>query len=90
MSDKYPDLYDLPYPADMEEHELVGLYMEVYNRYVQVSREVTKRITGDLDQNARLDKLAAAFEQPLEKWIDTANDYLPEWFDPKLLNYPSD
>ena len=90
MSDKYSDLYDLPHPADLEEHEMIGLYMEVYNRYVQVSREVTKRITGDLDQNARLGKLATAFEQPLEQWLNTANDYLPEWFNLDLLDYPND
>jgi hypothetical protein len=88
---QYADLTDLPHPADItSDVELVGLYMKVYCQYVKLSMEITSRITGDLDQNRRLGNIAAVTETPLIQWLETADDYMPEWFDANLLEYPGD
>lgn len=86
--DEYSDLTSLPHPADIiSDVELVGLYMKVYSSYVNLSKEITSRITEDQDQNKRLGKIAAITETPLIQWLETADDYLPEWFNTSLLAY---
>lgn len=85
---EYDDLTNLPHPADIESDiELVGLYMKVYSRYVKVSKEITARISSDLDLNKRLGKLSEISEAPLERWLVRADDYMPDWFSHDLLNY---
>jgi len=91
--DKYyyalPD--DLPDPEDVaaeNEYELVGLYMRVYTRYCQVSKAITDHITGNPDVDQYLSALVTRNEEPLEKWLNRAVDFMPEWWNPELLTYP--
>ena len=84
------ELDNLPHPEEMEALELVGLYMQVYTEFVRVSRAITARITGNRTQDTYLSKVAVATEGPLDQWLTRANEFLPDWWDDALLNYPGD
>lgn len=81
---------ELPHPEDIaaeNEYELVGLYLRVYTKLCQINKAITDNTSDNLDQNRRLGKLAEAHEAPLERWVEMARDYLPEWVDETLLGY---
>lgn len=79
---------DLPNPENLGEYELVGWYMRVYAQYQKTSKHITNQITGNTDKDQYLDRVAAAFEQPLEQWLNHADEHLPEWFNVvELLKY---
>lgn len=86
--DRYHENFNdgkLPHPEDVlgeyGPYELVGLYMRVLMQYVAVSEYILQQTSSDLDKNARLNKISEAVAGPMERWLDGATEFLPEWFE---------
>lgn len=87
--DKYFDttgsLQDvMPHPGDIEEYELVGVYVRAYQEYIRTTTKNTalfEQTLPDLDQTRRAASLVLPYESRLERWLDNAREYLPDWFE---------
>lgn len=85
------NIENLAAPEDLaaeDIHRFIGIYMEVYHSYVRVSKTVTNSINTHSDE--LVNRIALTFEQPLEQWLSVAEQFLPEWWDAKLLGYSDD
>lgn len=76
------DIQNLPHPEDLEENDLVLMFVKVTAEHIRVSTNFTK-LAADTDpwsyQAEVLGRAIERSEAPLERWLDNAACLLPEW-----------
>jgi hypothetical protein len=95
MSNDNFDIENLRHPEDISQEvsvlEFVGYYIRVYMAYVRITWNFTQiAIKSGNAISTNVQKHMADTESKYEAWLANAEDYLPEWFDKKLLGYPED
>lgn len=86
--DRYHENFNdgkLPHPEDVVgqhgAYELVGLYMRVAIQCAKINDYILHQPSNNMDEIARIGAIAEAVVGPMERWLDSAAEFLPEWFD---------